>query len=186
MKYFVVRLYKFNNEVVYLNKSENKTGTIKEPYKYYYEPILEYSDTLGRDIIVSIDKKGVAHEIVTDIEIPIIYKDEVISYNYDNFNYVRSYNNVISPKGDVHTFSVINRTIYNEFGKITYDAKQPTYEEVKQYLAVNGKRIIEFEKELEDIFKTNLKQVLEYKEKLEQEEKEQTKIKKLINQFKRK
>lgn len=186
MKYFIVRLYKFNNDVVYLNKSENKTGTIKEPYKYYYEPIVEYNDTLGRDIIISIDKKGIAREIVTDIEIPIIYKDEVISYNYDTFKYVKTFNNVIPPNGDVHTFSIISRTIYNDFKKIVYNAKQPTYEEVRQYLNINGKRLVELEQELEDIFKGNLKKVIEYKETIEIKEREQSKIKKIINQFKQK
>ena len=29
MKYFVVRLYKFNDDVIYLNKQEKKTGTIR-------------------------------------------------------------------------------------------------------------------------------------------------------------
>lgn len=186
MKYFVVRLYKFNKDVIYLNKVENKTGTIKEPFRYYYEPIVEYNDVLGRNIIISIDKKGIAREIVTDIEIPIIYKDEVISYSYDKFNYTRTLNNVIPPIGDIHIFSIINRVIYDELKKMTYESKQPTYEEVKQYLDTNGKRVMEFEKELEDIFKNNLKKVMEYKETLEQEEREQSKIKKLINRFKQK
>lgn len=186
MKYFVVRLYKFNSEVIYLNKEENKTGTIKEPYKYYYEPIVEYNDTLGRDIIISIDKKGIAREIVTDIEIPIIYKDEVISYSYDNFNYIKTLNNVIPPSGDIHTFSIINRIVYNEIKKMTYETREPTYDEVKQYLNVNGKRVSELEKELEDIFKVNMRRVIEYKEQIKQDEKKQNKIKKLINHFKQK
>lgn len=186
MKYFVVRLYKFNDDVIYLNKQEKKTGTIKEPFKYYFEPIIEYQDTLGKDIIISIDKKGIAHEILTDIEIPIIYKEQTIAYNYDNFNYVKTFTNVIPSKGDVHTFSVIERTVYSDFGKIVYDSKQPSYEEVKEYLKINENRIFEIKQELENIFESNLKKTLEYKELLKQNDEEKNKIKKLINQFRQK
>lgn len=184
MKYFKVRVYKFNDDVIYLNKKDNKLGTLNNPFKYYFEPINEYSDTFGRDIIISLDKRDNAKEIITDIEIPIIFKDEVISYNYDNFSYVKTFNNVIPPKGDIHTFSVIERTIYNDFGKTIIHVEKPTYEEIKKYIEINSKIYSNYKEELESIFINNQRCVDKYRAIINEGEKEKCKIKKLISDFK--
>jgi len=185
MKCFSVKLCRFNNDIVYLNRVENKTGTAEEPFKYYYEPIVEYEETFEKSIIISIDKKGIAHEIVTNIEIPVVFKDQIVSYDHDNFKYTKTFRNIIPSKGDVHTFAVINRTVYNDFRKTVYNANEATYDEVEKYINSNMRRKSEYQEELISIFDNNLKRVIEYKEKIEETENDRNKIKKLINQFRK-
>lgn len=181
MQYYIVDLCKFNDEIIYLN-SKTKTGDDKNPFKYFFEPILEYEKTIDNKIIVSIDKKGKAREILTDIEIPIIYKDTCISYNYEDFKYVKNYNNVLPLNQDIYIFVILNRVIYQDFNKNIILNQKASYEDVKKYIIKNEKKIDEIETEIKRVFKEQEEKIFNYKNK--DSNNENYKIKKLINNFK--